>query len=169
MNTMKLMKIYFIAALIAVLMSCGSGYEFWDISKFNMDNNALEDKEEIKLIYTSQGPDYNQDLEYYIHYIVVSQKTGDTVNVLTTGIHGITKNDGDKIFIFFNKDNLMTKLAHMDTDHLTEPRELKELEKTEMKKITKVARDPEFDYVADNNYPTIIGTIGTTVINFDLP
>ena len=29
------------------------------------------------------------------------------------------------------------------------------------KKISKVARDPNFDYIADNQYPTIIGCIGT--------
>lgn len=30
-----------------------------------------------------------------------------------------------------------------------------------MMNITKVARDPNFDYIARNKYPTVIGVIGT--------
>lgn len=31
--------------------------------------------------------------------------------------------------------------------------------------IDKVTRDPEFDHIADNNHPTIIGYIGTFTEN----
>lgn len=142
--------------------SCGSGYEFWDISKFHMNKEALQDNEEIKLIYTSQGPDSNTDLQYYIHLIVVSQKTGDTVNILTTADNGLTINDKDKIFNYFNQDNDLFKISQIAPENLTKIKHVDDLSKIEVKKINKVARDPKFDDIADNNFPTVIGVIGTT-------
>ena len=161
---MKIMKMYFLVLLAFIVISCGSRYEFWEISKFKIDNNALQDKEEIKLLYTSQGPDYNTELKYYIHLIAISQKTGDTVNILTTANNGITKNDTDRIFNFFNQDNPVSKISQMDIENYKDIKHIDDI-KTEMKKIDKVARDPEFDFLADNNYPTIIGSIGTITVN----
>lgn len=148
-----------------ILTACGSNYEYWDISKFHIDNSALEDNEEIKLLYTSRGPDYNQDLEYYIHLITVSQKTGDTVNILTTADNGITIADKDKVFNFFSQDNVATKIIQMDMESIKDIKHVDDLDKMESKKIDKVARDPKFDYIANNDYPTIIGSIGTMTKN----
>jgi hypothetical protein len=162
-KTMKKMTIYFIGLLTFLMTSCGNRYEFWKISKFNIDNNALEDNEAIKLLYTSRGPDNNKELKYYIHLIAVSQKTGDTVNILTTADNGLTIED--KIFNFFNQDNVASKLIQMDLDNLKDIKQIDDINKVEMKKIDKVARDPKFDDIADNNYPTIIGSIGTFTPN----
>lgn len=125
-----------------------------------MDEKALEDKEEIKLIYTSRGPGNNADLNYYIHLIAVSQKTGDTVNILTTADNGFSPDDGDKVFNFFNKDNIASKLIQMNMDNVTDLN-IEEIKNSALKKIDKVARDTEFDNIADNHFPTIIGSIGT--------
>ena len=152
---------YFIALMAFTLASCGDTYEFWDISKFKMDNRALEDEEEIKILYTSQGPDYNRKLEYYIHLVVVSQKTGDTVNILTTADNDISIADKHKVFNFFNQDNVASKLLQMDVENLKDIKELEEITSKPLKNIDKVARDPNFDFIADNNYPTVIGVIGT--------
>jgi hypothetical protein len=38
---------------------------------------------------------------------------------------------------------------------------LDDLENKSSKQIDKVARDPAYDYIAINQFPTIIGTIGT--------
>lgn len=162
---MNIKSIYILGLLTFLLTSCGNRYEFWDISKFNIDNDALEDNEEIKFLYTSRGPDNNKELKYYIHLIAVSQRTGDTVNILTTADNGITMDDKDKIFNFFNQDNVASKLIQMDLDNLKDIKHIDDINKTEMKKIYKVARDPKFDDIADNNYPTIIGSIGTFTPN----
>lgn len=162
---MNIKSIYILGLLTFLLTSCGNRYEFWDISKFNIDNDALEDNEEIKFLYTSRGPDNNKELKYYIHLIAVSQRTGDTVNILTTADNGITMDDKDKIFNFFNQDNVASKLIQMDLDNLKDIKHIDDINKTEMKKIDKVARDPKFDDIADNNYPTIIGSIGTFTPN----
>jgi hypothetical protein len=70
--------------LLLLLLGCSRNYEYWDISEFKIAPNALEDGEKIKVIYTSQGPDNNDDLEYYYHLIVISKNSGDTINILTT-------------------------------------------------------------------------------------
>jgi hypothetical protein len=134
---------------------------FGDISKFRMNKDALQDNEEIKLIYTSQSPDSNNELKYYIHLIAVSQKTGDTVNILTTADNGLSMNDKDKIFNYFNQDNVAFKLSQIDLENLKDIDHVDDISKIEANKIDKVARDPKFDNIADNNYPTVIGIIGT--------
>ncbi|MES2773432.1 MAG: hypothetical protein V4722_04580 [Bacteroidota bacterium] len=121
-------------ALLAVV-ACGSKYRLWDIDKFKIDAGALAPLEEIKLLYSSRAPDMAADRNYYLHVVVVSQKTGDTVNILTTSDNGFVATDGDKVFNFIPEIN-------------------------PSKEIHKVARDPEFDGIADNHFPTVIGTIG---------
>lgn len=157
---MKKLIVYFLGLSTFLITACENGYEFWDISKFKMDNTALEDNEEVKIIYTSSSPDYNKDLKYYIHLIAVSQKTGDTVNILTTADNGLTSEDMDKVFNFFIQDNVASKLIQMDSEKIKDIKHIDDINKTELKKIDKVVRDPEFDEIADNNYPTIIGAIG---------
>ena len=148
--------------LIFVFTSCDHGYEFWDISKFNIVDTALKDNEEIKLLYSSRGPGNNKDLDYYIQIVAVSQKTGDTVNILTAVENGFAVDDGDKIFNYFDPDNLATKIIQSDMDKLKNLENVDEVSKSVPKKISKVARDPKFDDIADNDFPTVIGSIGAT-------
>lgn len=89
----------------------------------------------------------------------MSQKTRDTVNILTTADNGITMADKDKVFNFFNQDNVASKIIQMDMESIKNIKHIDEFDKMESKKIKKVARDPKFDYLADNDYPTIIGSI----------
>jgi hypothetical protein len=160
-------KLYAIATAALLFASCSAHYKFWDISQFDINPIALDDKEEVKVIYTSQGPGNNEDLEYFIHLIVVSQKTGDTVNVLTTINNGFEEDAADRIYNFFNESNPMAKLVHEDLKHVTSIEELNAV-KVDLSGIRKVARDPEFDHLARNNYPSIIGWIGTTGDSIDL-
>jgi len=132
---------FFIVLTIAfafLITACSSKYKYWDISKFNIDNHVLQPLEEIKLLYSSRAPEYDNDRKYYIHIVVESQKTGDTINILTTANNVFVQQDGGKIFNFLPDENT--------TDH-----------------FQKVARDPEYDHIADNNFPTVIGGIGELV------
>lgn len=157
------MKMFSIAGIcILLLISCDKGYKFWDISKFNIVDSALHDNEEIKLFYTSRGPGNNKDLEYYVHIIAISQKTGDTVNILTPMDNGFTIDDLDKVYNYFDQNNLMSQLVLANPENLVDANKVSEAKRNFQTKITKVARDPKFDMIADNNYPTVIGTIGTT-------
>jgi hypothetical protein len=152
---MKTKPTSILVLLVLILSSCAHNYEFWDISKFKMDETALEDNEEIKLLYSSRAPDDNKDMNYYIHLVAVSQKTGDTVNILTTANNGFNQEDGNKVFNFFNEDNVASKVLQEKTGN----------NNSSNKPIDKVARDPQFDEIADNNYPTVIGVIGTLAKN----
>jgi hypothetical protein len=149
-----------IYTLSVLLFSCnGDVYKYWELSKFRLDKNALKDGEEIKILYTSRGPDYNKDLKYYIHIVAVSQETGDTVNILTFSDNGFKMEDGDKVFNYFDENNHITKIGH-SLEKIDSIEHVDDIEKIQNPKINKVARDPRYDDIADNNYPTVIGTIG---------
>jgi hypothetical protein len=45
---------------------------------------------------------------------------------------------------------------------------INELANKEEKRLEKVARDPNFDFIADNDFPTIIGSIGFNVEDLEL-
>lgn len=152
---MKIKPTYILILLAFIISSCGNHYDFWDISKFKMNKTALADNEEIKLLYSSRAPDYNKDMNYYIHLVAVSQTTGDTVNILTTAYNDFKQEDGDKVFNFFNEDNIASKVLQEKIGNTDGSN----------KHIDKVARDPQFDDIADNNYPTVIGVIGTLTKN----
>lgn len=161
---MNRLLIYF-TTLMLLLGACGHTYEYWPISQFNMDSSALIDNEEVKLLYSSQGPDNNQELEYYIHLIVISQMTGDTVNLLTTLDNGLSMADKDKVYVYFDEDNIMTKISLMDEEAIKGGMVADEIDKIETKRIDKVARDPKFDFIADNDFPTVIGILGRAAVN----
>lgn len=150
-----------LAALAALLLVACSHYKFWDISEFHMDPKALADNEEIKLLYSGRGPDDNKDVSYFIHVIVVSQKTGDTVNILTTVDNGFSESAGDQVFNFISEDNDMARLIHARLESVKYSSDIENLHKIQVHSITKIARDPDFDDIARNNYPSIIGWIGT--------
>ena len=126
-----------------------------------MVDSALKDNEEIKLLYSSRAPDNNKDLDYYVHLIAVSQKTGDTVNILTTVENYLTNDDKDKIYNYFDQNNIITKVSQQDLSKIKNMESVDKATKDIPKKITKVARDPQFDHIADNRFPTVIGSIGT--------
>lgn len=157
---MKIKCAIVLVLFVFAIFGCNNQYKYWDIEKFHMNEQALKDKEPIKLIYSSQGPNYGKNMDYYVQIIVVSQETGDTVNILSPINNGFKESDGDSTFIFVSKENIAFKLLQMDSEKINEIKDIEKIAEEPEKKITKVARDPEFDFIADNNYPTIIGMVG---------
>jgi hypothetical protein len=49
----------------------------------------------------------------------------------------------------------------MDSEKIKNMNDVNKASKKTSKKIMKVVRDPKFDNIADNKYPTVIGSIGT--------
>ena len=70
--------------------------------------------------------------------------------------------DKDKVFNYFDQNNIASKLTLVDPEKLKDIDNVNEASKSVPKNITKVARDPKFDNIADNNYHTVIGSVGTT-------
>src|ERR1700754_41896 len=106
---MKNTHVLLVLLAFAILSACSEDathYEFWNTSKFKIDSTVLHDNDEIKLIYTSGSPDDNKDLKYYIHVIAVSQKSGDTVNILTPLDNRFNPEDGNKVYNFISEDNI---------------------------------------------------------------
>jgi len=149
-----------IVLFMLILNSCSQEYEFWEISKFNLEEDALIDNEEIQLIYSSRGPYKNKKIKFYTHLIVVSIRTGDTVNILTPVLNSFSDIENNGIYNFINKDNSVFKMAQLNSDEAKEIKHVDEINNFKNDKIKIVARDPNFDYIADNSYPTIIGMIG---------
>ncbi len=160
------MKKTLLLIILFVFISCKKEYEYWNIDKFKLEKDALKDNEEIKLLYASNGPDENKDRDYYYHLIVISQVTGDTINVLTASQNGFNKNSGKNVFNFYNEKNIITIISHNKINMNTlNGKNVNETEKLKLKKISKVARDKKFDNLTNNNFPTVIGSIGKTSDN----
>ena len=152
----------FISALVMFSSCNDKTYKYWDISEFEITENALKNGEKIKILYASQGPDINEDKEYYYHYVIVSKKTGDTVNVLSTKnitLNKLTENKNRIRFVSLSGES-MNFLRQLNEKHLKDEQLKKSLENNNQIKsninlnIEKVARDPEFDN------PAIIGYLG---------
>lgn len=56
-------------------------------------------------------------------------------------------------------------MIQINSDDLENVKHVDDVNKIQVSKISKVARDPEFDAIADNSYPTIIGTLGIVTQN----
>jgi hypothetical protein len=153
------MKNLLFGLLTILLLGCSDKTKYWDIEKFKIVKSALTDNQEIKLLYSSQAPDNNENLNYYLHLVVVNQKTGDTVNVLTTAENGFTINDADKIFNYFDESNIATKSLQLSSEAIRDL-DVEKLKNLQPKQISKVVRNEKYDYIADNNFPTVIGSIG---------
>ncbi len=115
----------------------------------------------MKLIYACQEPVVFNEFKFYYHLIVISEKTGDTVNILSPVSNGLKPQDQNKIFNFFNQGNITTQLALEQTEKIKNEENGDNLNKSAAGSINKVIRDPRYDDMANNNFPSIIGIIGT--------
>lgn len=159
---MKFKPSSLVTLIIMLLMACGGNHVYWDIANFNMDDEALEDDEKIQLLYSTSGPDHDSNHRYYNHLIVVSQKSGDTVNVLSVANHGVSLDDMEDLYVFYNRDSRAAKFIERTLAADQGDGNAEEYDHT---KIDKVIRDPNFDHIADNDYPTIIGVIGKSALS----
>ncbi len=140
--------------LTFLVTSCSGPYEYWDVSQFNINESILDDQEDVTLIYSSGSPD-KSEVDFYVHLVVVSDASGDTVNILSPVSNRFTQNDLNTTFTFSDQHSAAVK-AIQNLDNLKE----ENLNKVNFKEYSKVARDPKFDFIADNKFPTTIGMIG---------
>jgi hypothetical protein len=66
------------------------------------------------------------------------------------------------MYNFFNEDNIASKIIQMDAKSLQNIDHIDDITQSSSKTttITKVVRDPNFDHIANNTFPTVIGVIG---------
>jgi len=133
------MKKLYVLPLFLMLISCETDYYFWSIDKFEFKKDALNDDEKVKLLYTSNGPDENTNRDYYYHLIVVSQVTGDTVNVLTASQNGFNESSENEVFNFYNEKNIITIISHNKLDiNQLDGKNIRETEQIKLKKMAMV-------------------------------
>lgn len=174
------MKLRSLAGVLWVMLSfssCSEKYEFWDISHFKVVPEALADSQTVYMVYCSRGPDLPEKLDgqigvvesvdgsfplfkptdYYVHYVVVHADTKDTLNILTPEGIEITQYSKTSPFMYTADTDLSKKaMYNLKSIKAEDGFKLSELEVPE---FNRVARDPDFDHVADNDFPTVIGFV----------
>jgi len=155
------MKVPFILFLTTILLfSCGSDEKdldqyLVDISKFNMDENALKDGEKVRILGASGNLTNDDKMDFYNLIVVESLETGEEVNVLM--INYIHTGEGPQTLDFISYDTPMGKLAAMDPAEV--PKNIK-VSEIELKKHQKVLYDTEYIQADVYDNPTIIGGLG---------
>lgn len=153
----------YLATLILVFSSCQSKYEFWPVEKFKMDKDGLHDNELVTVLYYSRGPhDDEVDKGFYRHAVVVAQESNDTINVLTFPnpvLDNLTPSNRTLVY----NDHPVVKKVVPNIDELPEEmrRRIESIDTTNISwpKYSVVARDPQFDHIADNHFKTVIGSL----------
>lgn len=156
-------KIFYITIILTTLNSCGKKYDFWQLDKFNIVEGAIEDNCVVSVIYYNQGSHDDQVEEgFYRHAIVVNPNTNDTLNVLTFPDPSLSNISAENNLLVYNDHPVIENVISDIEGLLDEMKEqLKEIDpqKTTWPKYLKVTRNPEFDFIADNKYNTVIGSL----------
>ncbi|MCB0737305.1 MAG: hypothetical protein KDC92_07320 [Bacteroidetes bacterium] len=151
-----------IAPLLALALlfgSCIEPYKFWNVTDFTLDHTSLADGSEVILAYSSSGPKKHHE-EYYTHLIVINEQNGDTINVLSIHNPGFKETDMGQKFTFQSFTGEMGQLIYRQFKHLDENNR----EQIDLPEIKIVARDIKYDFIAQNNHPTVIGFLGKTKV-----
>lgn len=149
---MNRLILFFISS--ALFSACAAPLEFEErhLSDFEIDGNALQDKQEVEIIYSAPMPDFNNDLEYYVIMVVVTKDSRDTVNLLTiSSAIGISENDRVRNFIHPNSNMYEVMISAMLKQDVNE---------YQPKEITTVMIDAETEQFINPDYPFIIGVLG---------
>lgn len=124
-----------------------------DVSKFKIDTTMLHDGDSVKVLCASLKLFPTDTISYYVHTVVVSLKTGDTVNVLASGSINITEENRITEFYSFNNKFALAMQSMNDIktgENSIIPKE---------KKYKKVHSDPQFIALKTSHFPSVIGML----------
>ncbi|PCJ64990.1 MAG: hypothetical protein COA58_12020 [Bacteroidetes bacterium] len=149
--------------LVPIVISCNQQPEYWDLSHFNFVEDALSDEEAVKVIYKNTWLDQDHSLDAYNHYVIVSQESGDTVNLLSLFVTPFTNEQ--MVFNYFSINSSLVKghisaFSHSDLDSISneDTSSLKIKERT--LRFRNVLKGSYFETIANNDFPTVIGMLG---------
>jgi hypothetical protein len=151
MTTLK--KSLFAIFLLACAACSKYSFDYIPVSGFDIDYEALKNRDTVEVIVYSGGPDYNKEKTYYYHYLVVSKSAGDTARVLSLNRY---KLDGDsgriKIFLASNSEEPIDKMI---------------LQTLGDAKPERVVYNAEYEFEVKAKHPTTIGYfLETTDVKF---
>lgn len=156
------MKISFllIGCLTFLMLSCENGAEdlsdsLVDISEFKIDTSALKDGDYVQILGLSGNLTQEHKHNFYNLIPVVSERTGDTVNVLMTTFFHKTSSRRTR---FMSNSTGMGKLMEsaFDDKHLKG----KNINTMKAKRFSKVLWDKEFIEIDVRRFPAVTGTLG---------
>lgn len=145
----NILALAFTVAFIAY--SCEPAYEFRSVDDFKINQSLVENLDEMELIY-STGTPKNNNFNAFIHVMAVHKASGDTLNVLTTNNNGTGKGDNKNVFRFYFPESEEGQ-KYFEKYHEKDGA----LSASTLQSITKVVRDPRFDFMTKNNYPAVVG------------
>ncbi|MCR9173519.1 MAG: hypothetical protein NXI10_13545 [bacterium] len=147
-----------------VLLSCGDSKNLdeslVDISKFKMDDSALEDGEDVRILGASGNLTSDDEMDFYNLIVVESLETGKTVNVLMPTYIFVDEYSRELQFYSFKTTfgRIVGSTGSKGLDKNVEKKvNLKDIQPP---KFDKVLYDKEFIQTNVYNNPTIIGTLG---------
>src|SRR5688572_6818933 len=100
----KILTLLFSILLIGC--SSSSRYSYWDISKFKMVPDALAEESDVKVIYSYRGPTGGEKKDWYNHLVVISLKSGDTLNLLAM-VYPKDDYDKNKVYQYFGPNAMI--------------------------------------------------------------
>ncbi len=151
--------------LLIPFMACSSlqaaptNYEFWNLSKFNIETNALGNLEPIRLLYGSGGPEDSHFQEFYYHFLAVTQNSQDTFNILTPVSLGRSSVDSTTVYFFISEGNPVTNYLYLSPEEMMASEGI-DLDLPRPERRDLISRNPGYDHIADNDFPTVIGGFG---------
>jgi hypothetical protein len=136
------------------LCGCSSNFEYRSLSQYKIDTTALKDGDTIRVIFSSGGPNSNEDREYLYHLIAVNvNKPEDTVNVLVPEISSLDESDNIKVFA--SQNSAIYKLFNSGK----EISEIKHIDEAQPVEINKVVVHKDYLAPEDTHFPVIIGML----------
>lgn len=154
---MKITTLFFFISIF--LLSCESNTieeNLVDVSLFEIDNTALKDGENVRIIGASGNITNEDEMDFYNLIVVKSLETGKVVNVLMINYIFVDEYNRDVNFISF--DTPMGKLSAMA--HKGDLKSGTNTKDIELPKFDKVLVDLEYLTEDVYNNPTIIGGLG---------
>lgn len=150
----------FIPFMACLSMQASPGeYQFWNLSQFNIDTNALGELEPIRLLYGSDGPKDSHFQEYYYHYLAVTQNFQDTINILAPASLDRSGVDSTTVYFFISEGNPVTNYLYLSPEEMMAIEGI-DLDLPRPERRALIARNPSYDHIADNDFPTVIGGFG---------
>lgn len=153
--SMKIINLLPSFLLGLVLFACVPEVAYRGLDEFQIDETAINNKDELELLYASASPTNEEHLTYFVHAVALVKSTGDTVNVLTPFNRGAGGGAAKNIFKFYtlNSEEGQAYFKKLYQD----PEAPKQYSFEAIEKINRVTYDKRFDYIAKNSFPSIIG------------
>lgn len=165
-------SIIFIISIVIILSSCKKNkVTYWEISHFNISDSLIKENEEIKLLYYSNGLEEDKEREYYYHFVAYTVNSNDTFNILNPYKIKLDKIDEHEVYLFIpeysNIYKIFDKMNYLFNNPELKADKIIPNESINIQRRLKVFRDPKLDDIADNNYPTVIGTFNNNNTTFE--